>query len=223
MVKEKVIVGWSGGKDAAFALYEIQQTQKYEVKALLTTITQDYDRISIHGVRKVLLENQAAALGLQLEKMFIRAKASNLEYEAELIKILNGYAKQGVTSVVFGDIFLEDVRLYREKLLANIGLRAIFPLWKKDTKKLAEKFLDVGFKAVITTVDSNVLSKDFVGKEYDRQFLDKLPKEVDPCGENGEFHSFTYDGPYFKNPVQFTKGKILLRENRFWYCDLVPI
>jgi len=222
IVKEKVIVGWSGGKDSAFALYEIQKTEKYEVKALLTTLTQDYDRISIHGVRRELLEQQADAVEVPLEKMFINKGASNTEYEDELLKILKQQANQGVTAAVFGDIFLEDVRHYREELLSRVDLQAIFPLWKRNTRELAEVFINSGFKTFITVVDSNVLGKEFVGREYNKQFLGDLPKGVDPCGENGEFHSFVYDGPNFKKPVSFTKGEVLLRENRFWYCDLLP-
>jgi uncharacterized protein (TIGR00290 family) len=221
-VKEKVVVGWSGGKDSAFTLYKIQQDQNYEVQALLTTMTQDYDRISIHGVRRVLLEQQANALGLPLQKMFIKKGTSNTEYEAELSKTLKQHVQRGVTAMVFGDIFLEDVRHYREGLLSKAGLQGIFPLWKRDTRELAEAFVYRGFKTIITVVDSNVLDKEFVGREYDQKFLADLPKSVDPCGENGEFHTFVYDGPNFKKPVQFTKGEVLLRENRFWYCDLVP-
>ena len=221
-MKEKVVVGWSGGKDSAFALYEVQRSRTYEVTALITTMTEDYDRISIHGVRRVLLEQQAGALGLPLEKMFIKKGASNADYEAEFNEILQKYANKGVASMVFGDIFLQDVRSYREGLLSKVGMQGTFPLWKKDTKKLAEEFIDCGFKTVITVVDSNVLGKDYAGREYDRQLLADLPKGVDPCGENGEFHSFVYDGPNFKKPVEFTKGEVVLRENRFWYCDLLP-
>lgn len=221
-MKEKVIIGWSGGKDSAFCLYKIQQSKKYKVEALLTTMTQDYDRISIHGVRRILLEQQAEALGLTLEKMFIKKGASNTEYEEGLLKILRQYLNRGVTLGVFGDIFLEDVRHYREELLANVGMRAIFPLWKKNTKQFSEEFIDCGFKALITVVDAQVLGKEFAGREYDKHFLADLPKEIDPCGENGEFHSFVYDGPNFSKPVKFTKGQILFRDNRFWYCDLLP-
>jgi uncharacterized protein (TIGR00290 family) len=124
--------------------------------------------------------------------------------------------------VVFGDIFLEDVRKYRERLLTKVGMKGIFPLWKKDTKELASRFMNLGFKAVITSIDSNVLEKEFVGREYNEQFLSDLPANVDPCGENGEFHSFVYDGPIFRERIPFIKGEIVLRENRFFYCDLLP-
>jgi uncharacterized protein (TIGR00290 family) len=213
---------WSGGKDSALALYEILKTKRYEVLELLTTVTQDYDRISIHGVRRVLLEQQADALGFPLEKMLIPKGVSDAEYEGILLKVLNRHVTNGVFSVVFGDLFLEDVRKYREQTLAKIGLKGIFPLWKRNTPELAREFIDLGFKAVITCVDSKSLGKDFAGREFGKQFLADLPAIVDPCGENGEFHSFVYDGPIFSEPVSFTKGEIVLRENRFYYCDLMP-
>jgi uncharacterized protein (TIGR00290 family) len=222
MMREKVIVAWSGGKDSAFALYEILRTNRYEVLELLTTVTQDYDRISIHGVRRVLLEQQANALDFPLEKMLIPKSASDAEYEREMLKILTKHVANGVYTVVFGDIFLEDVRKYREQMLSKIGIKGVFPLWKKDSRQLAHEFIDLGFKAVITCVDSNFLSKDFAGRTFDEQFLSELPSNVDPCGENGEFHSFVYDGPIFSERVRFTKGEIVLRENRFYYCDLLP-
>jgi uncharacterized protein (TIGR00290 family) len=221
-MREKVVVAWSGGKDSALALYEILKTGGFDVVKLLTTVTQDYDRISIHGVRSVLLEQQAKALGFPLEKMFISKGASDAEYESVLLKVLERQRDNGVSSVVFGDIFLEDVRKYREKLLMKVGMNGLFSLWKRDTKKLARTFIDLGFKAVITSIDSNILGKDFAGREYDKKFLSDLPGSVDPCGENGEFHSFVYDGPLFHERVLFKKGEIVLRKNRFFYCDLIP-
>jgi len=221
-MREKVIVAWSGGKDSALALYEILNAKSYEVLELLTTVTEDYDRISIHGVRRVLLEQQARSLSFPLEKMFVSKGVSDAEYESILLKSLNGHRTNGVFSVVFGDIFLEDVRKYREGILSKVGLKGIFPLWKRDTRQLARTFIDLGFKAVITCVDSKSLGRDFVGREFDRQFLADLPFNVDPCGENGEFHSFVYDGPIFSERIFFTEGEIVLREKRFYYCDLVP-
>jgi len=220
-MREKVIVAWSGGKDSALALYEILKSDSYEVLELLTTVTKDYDRISIHGVRRVLLEQQAKALRIPLEEMFIMKGASDAEYEGELLKTLKRHRDNGVLSVVFGDIFLEDVRKYREQILAKAGMNGIFPLWKKGTKELALKFINRGFKAIITSVDSNVLGKDFAGREYDEKFLSDLPANVDSCGENGEFHSFVYDGPIFCERIGFKKGEIVLRDNRFYYCDLL--
>ena len=221
-MREKVIVAWSGGKDSALALYEVLNSGSYEVLELLTTVTKDYDRISIHGVRRVLLEQQAKALRIPLEEMFITKGASDAEYEGELLKTLKRHRDNGVFSVVFGDIFLEDVRKYREQILAKAGMNGVFPLWKRDTKKLGQMFITLGFKAIITSIDSNVLGKSFAGREYEEKFLSDLPANVDPCGENGEFHSFVYDGPIFRERVLFTKGEIVLRENRFYYCDLTP-
>jgi uncharacterized protein (TIGR00290 family) len=221
-MKEKAIVAWSGGKDSALALYEVLKTNRYEVLRLLTTVTRDYDRISMHGVRRVLLEEQAGSLGFPLEEMFVSKGVSDAEYESILLKSLNGHRTNGVFSVVFGDIFLEDVRKYREGVLSKVGLKGVFPLWERDTRQLARAFIDLGFRAVITCVDSKSLGKDFVGREFDGRFLADLPSDVDPCGENGEFHSFVYDGPIFRERVPFTKGEIVLRENRFYYCDLVP-
>jgi len=220
-MREKVIVAWSGGKDSALALYEVLNSGSYDVLELLTTVTKDYERISIHGVRRVLLEQQPKALRIPLEEVFIMKGASDAEYEDELLKTLKRHRDNGVFSVVFGDIFLEDVRKYRERILKKVGMNGIFPLWKKGTKELALKFINLGFRAIITSIDSNVLGKHFVGREYDKQFLSDLPADVDPCGENGEFHSFVYDGPIFRESVSFTKAEKLLRENRFYYCDLL--
>ena len=220
---EKVVLSWGGGKDSALALYEIQKTDNYEILGLLTTLTEDYDRISIHGVRRILLEQQADSLGFPLEKVFISKNVSIEEYESKMREVLAKYLAAGFSSVVFGDIFLEDVRRYREDNLSKIRMKRIFPIWKRDTYELAHTFIDLGFKAVITCVDSNVLDKNFVGRVFDEQFLSELPSNVDPCGENGEFHSFVYDGPIFQERILYTKGEIVLRENRFYYCDVIPV
>jgi uncharacterized protein (TIGR00290 family) len=222
-MSEKVIVAWSGGKDSALALHEILESGRYKVQELLTTVTRDYDRISIHGVRSVLLEQQARVLGFPLEKTFISKGASDEEYEHEMLKALKRQRDIGVSSVVYGDIFLEDIRKYRERMLVKVNVDGVFPLWKKDTHALARRFIKLGFKALIASVDSEVLAKDFVGREYDEYFLSDLPENVDPCGENGEFHSFVYNGPIFHERVSFTKGAKLLREKRFYYCDLIPV
>ena len=220
---EKVILSWSGGKDSALALHELQKTGDYEIMALLTTVTEGYDRISMHGVRRILLERQADSLGFPLEKVFISKDTSNEKYESKMQKVLEKYLIAGVSSVVFGDIFLEDVRKYREDNLLRIGMKGIFPIWKRDTTELAHTFIDLGFKAVIICVDSNVLDRTFVGRLFDEQFLSELPSTVDPCGENGEFHSFVYDGPIFQERILHTIGEIILRDNRFYYCDLLPL
>jgi len=221
-MNEKVIFAWSGGKDSAMALYELKRTDNYEISALLTTVTEDYDRISMHGVRRVLLEQQAKSLGLPLEKIYLTKNASNEEYEAKMRDKLVDYQSMGVLSVVFGDIFLEDLKKYREGNLSKIGMKGIFPIWKKDTTGLSHRFIDLGFKAVITCVDSNVLDKRFVGVPYNKQFLREIPSTIDPCGENGEFHSFVYEGPIFRERISFTIGDIVLRDNRFYFCDLIP-
>ena len=219
---EKVLFTWSGGKDSAMALYELKKDHDYKVKALLTTVTEKYDRVSMHGVRRILLEEQAESLGFLLEKIFISEKSSNEEYETKMKEKLNIYKNQGILSVVFGDIFLEDLRKYREDNLLKIGMKGIFPIWKKDTTDLANKFIDSGFKAIITCVDTNVLDKAFAGRMFDKRFLSDLPSSVDPCGENGEFHSFVYDGPIFKKKISFKIGETVLRDNRFNFCDLIP-
>jgi uncharacterized protein (TIGR00290 family) len=220
-MREKVVVAWSGGKDSALALYEVLNSSSYEVLALLTTVAKDHDRISIHEVRRVLLEQQATALRIPLEELFILKGASDAEYEDKLLKTLKRYRGLGVSSVVFGDLFLEDIRQYRENILSKAGMNGVFPLWKKDTKQLARKFINLGFKAVITSVDSRVLGKDFAGREYDEKFLSDLPATVDPCGENGEFHTFVYNGPVFYEKVDFKKGELTLKDNRFYSCDLI--
>jgi len=161
-------------------------------------------------------------LRLPLEKMYLSRNSSNEEYEEKMRDKLIQYRSQGVFSVVFGDISLEDLRKYREDNLARVGMKGVFPLWKRDTNELAHTFIDLGFKAVITCVDSDVLERRFVGRAFDEQFLSELPAAVDPCGENGEFHSFAYDGPIFRERIAHRKGKVVLRDNRFYYCDLIP-
>lgn len=219
---KKVVMAWSGGKDSSLALYKILKKKEYKVSVLLTTVTGDYDRISMHGVRKTLLETQADSLGIPLNIVTIPKKTANKEYEQRMREANEGYARDGITSAVFGDIHLEDVRKYRERNLSKAGMTAIFPLWKKSTRKLTRNFIDLGFKAVVTCIDSEALNKEFCGKEFNDEFLSELPRTVDPCGENGEFHSFVYDGPIFRKRIRFRKGEIILRDKRFWFCDLLP-
>jgi len=219
---EKILFAWSGGKDSTMALYELQKNRNYEVSALLTTITEDYDRISMHGVRRVLLERQAESLGLFLEKIYITKKSSNEEYETKMMDKLIRYRDADVFYAAFGDIFLEDLKKYREDNLLKIGMKGIFPIWKRKSIDLAHAFIDLGFKAVITCVDSKVLDKNFAGRVFDKQFLSDLPATVDPCGENGEFHSFVYDGPIFSKKIPHEKGEVVLRDSRYYFCDLIP-
>lgn len=221
-MRKKVIVSWSSGKDSAMALHEIQKNEEYEIVAILTTLTKDYDRISMHGVQRVLLEKQADLLGIYLEKALISKDTSNEEYEAIMEGVMRKYLDKGVSAVVFGDIFLESLRQHREDNLAKIGMKGIFPLWKRDTTELAHEFIDAGFKAIITCVDTKALDGKFAGRTFDEEFLADLPPEVDPCGENGEFHSFAYAGPIFREELLCSKGETVLRDNRFRFCDVVP-
>jgi len=216
-----VLMSWSGGKGSCIALYEIQRGENYRVAALITTVTRDYDRISMHGVRRVLLEGQAASLGLPLHQVFIPKDATNEEYEMEIGEAFSVFRDRGIDSIVFGDLFLEDIRAYREKFLGRHNMRGLFPVWKRDTATFIREFLELGFKAVVTCVDSKVLDRSFAGRLIDESFLSSLPAQVDPCGENGEFHSFVYDGPIFTTPVKFSLGETVLRES-FWFCDLLP-
>jgi uncharacterized protein (TIGR00290 family) len=222
-VTEKILFSWSGGKDSALALHSLQNNKQLEIVALLTTVTADYDRISMHGVRRDLLEKQAKSIGIPLEKVTISKNASNDEYEEKIKAVLLKYKNEGVTSVAFGDIFLEDLKKYREENLAKIGLKGLFPLWKQKSDILAKKFIDLKFKAIITCVDGKQLDgRRFCGREYDNALISELPKNVDCCGENGEFHSFVYAGPIFKNEIPIKKGEVVLRDEQFYFCDLVP-
>lgn len=195
----------------------------HKIAALLTAVTDGYDRISMHGVRRVLLEAQAIAVGVPLEKVFIPQNASNQEYEDRMREVLlRCMHEKHIRGVVFGDIFLQDVREYREKKLEELRLSALFPLWKRDTEELAHEFVSSGFRAVVCCVDTRQMDASFCGAEFDEDFIDSLPDGVDPCGENGEFHTFVYNGPIFSGPIGITKGKIVMRDNRFCFIDLLP-
>jgi uncharacterized protein (TIGR00290 family) len=218
-MKDKAIVCWSGGKDSALALYETQE--QYEITALLTTVTEGYERVSVHGVRTALLERQVEALGFPIEKVVISPLCTNEEYESKMRAALQKYQRAGATSVVCGDIFLEDVRRYREERLFRDGLQGVFPLWKRDSTALARHFIALGFQAVLCCVDTHVLGREFAGRLYNGQLLEALPPGVDPCGENGEFHSFVFAGPNLTRPVAFRTGECVLRDGRFCFCDLL--
>jgi len=220
---ERVILSWSGGKDSALALEELRGDQHYLIMALLTTVTEGYDRVSMHGIRVSLIRRQAEAIGIPLETVLIPQSASNDEYESRMRKILTRAQADGVTAVAFGDVFLEDVRRYREEKLAQVGMKGLFPLWKKNTIDMARKFVESGYRAILTCVDSHHLDRSFVGREFDERLLSDLPRDVDPCGENGEFHTFVYDGPILRTPISVRKGDVVFRETRFWYCDLAEI
>jgi uncharacterized protein (TIGR00290 family) len=220
--KEKIIFSWSGGKDSTLALHEIERSGKFEVVALLTTISTDFDRICMHGVRKSLLMNQVESLGLKLHEIPLAPCPTNVEYEANMERALSHYKEQGIRRVAFGDIFLEDLKEYRDKNLAKLGMEGIYPIWKRDSAKLITTFVDLGFKAVTTCVDTSVLPASFSGRIIDESFVRDLPLGADPCGENGEFHSFVYDGPLFRNEVKFVLGEKHITD-RFCFCDLVPL
>ena len=221
-MRERVLFTWSGGKDSAMALYELQKSQSYEIAALLTTVTEDFNRISMHGVRHILLERQAESLGFPLERVLISRNSSNEEYESSMREVLERYKADGIESVVFGDIFLEDVRKYREDNLSRIGMEGIFPLWGRDTLELAHAFIGAGFRSIITCIDGSALGRGYAGRLYDEQLLSGLPEDVDPCGEHGEFHTFVFDGPPFSEAVAFRRGRVVLRDERFYFCDLLP-
>ena len=218
---DKLVLSWSGGKDSAFALYKLQQGKTFEVAGLLTTITKDYDRVSMHGVRTRLVEQQAEAIGLPLIKVFIPAKCTNDIYAAVMTEEMNRLKAQNIVTMAFGDIFLQDVREYREKNLAQVGMKGIFPLWGLDSKKLAREFVDLGFKSVVSCIDTRKIDAKFLGRVIDHAFLDDLPANVDPCAENGEFHSFAFDGPIFSREIRYTLGEIVPRDD-FRFIDLVP-
>lgn len=222
-MKEPVLFSWSGGKDSSLALHRVWQEGKYRVVALLTVLSQDYDRISHHGVRSALLEQQADSLGLPLEPVYLSVSATNKEYEAKMGELLKRYRDRGVRSVVFGDIFLEDLRKYREEKLAQVDMKGLFPLWKEDTAALVRRFVALGFKAVLCCVNPKLLAPSFAGREIDEQFIADLPPTVDPCGENGEFHSFVYQGPIFKKRIDHRIGEVVMRPGGNYFCDLLPV
>jgi len=218
---EPVLFCWSGGKDSAMALASIRGSTDCRVTGLLTTVTEGYDRISMHGVRRELLERQAAAIGLPLREVLIPPECVNPVYEARMEEALREQLARGVRRVVFGDIFLEDLRVYREQNLARIGMSGLFPLWKQDTRELARRFVREGFRAIAVCVDSRVLDPSFAGRELDESFFADLPPGVDPCGENGEFHTFVFGGPLFRAPLSIRRGEAV-RRGPFVFCDLVP-
>ena len=216
-----MLVSWSGGKDSCMALREVQRTSNIRVEALLTTVTRDSDRISMHGVRRTLLERQATSLGVPLHQIFISKGASNEEYETKMGEAFSGYRDRGIDTVVFGDLFLEEIRAYRERMVAKHKMASLYPVWGRDTSQLIRDFISLGFKTAIVCVDPAKLDPSFVGRVIDEELLAQLPLHVDPCGENGEFHTFVFDGPIFKNPVKFSFGEIVCRDS-FWFCDLLP-
>jgi uncharacterized protein (TIGR00290 family) len=218
---EDILFCWSGGKDSALALHALAAQPELRVAGLLTTVTEEYDRISMHGVRRALLQRQAESLGLPLHAVLIPPHCVNATYEARMKDALEQHLARGIHRVAFGDIFLEDLRAYREHNLARIGMEGLFPIWKRDTRELALELMRLGFRAVAVCIDPRVLDSSFAGRELDKAFFSDLPPGVDPCGENGEFHTFVFDGPHFQRPVPFRIGERVLRDE-FYFCDLLP-
>jgi uncharacterized protein (TIGR00290 family) len=218
---EPILFCWSGGKDSAMALHALLQQPRFKVASLLTTVTEGYDRISMHGVRRELLLRQAESIGLPLHEVRIPPQCVNPIYEARMEEALRFHYDRGVRTVAFGDIFLEDLRAYREKNLARIGMTALFPIWKRDTRELARLFLENHFRAIAVCIDPRILDPSFAGRELDASFFRDLPPAADPCGENGEFHTFVFDGPIFRTPISVKTGEVVTRDS-FVFCDLLP-
>ncbi len=219
---EKVLISWSGGKDACLALDAVRRGRAGagEVAGLLTTVAREDDRVPVHGVQRELIEAQARALGLPLAVVEIPKGATNAEYEAALGRELVARREEGVGAVAFGDLFLADVREYRERLLARLGVRGLYPLWLRDTARLAAEFVEQNYKAIVVAVDARALGRSFAGRAFDQKFIDSLPAGVDPCGERGEFHTFVFDGPPFSRPVSFVPGETREDAGHF-VCELL--
>jgi uncharacterized protein (TIGR00290 family) len=233
---KKAFLNWSSGKDAACALLKLQQENQLRVDKLLTTVDSQVDRVSMHGLRSELLREQAIAVGIPLHVIPLKGELPLKEYNSIMEQEMAQLRAEGFTHSVFGDIFLQDLKEYRKQQLQKVGLEAVFPLWQKNTSELMQVFLKAGFKALTVSVNANVLDRSFCGRIIDEDFLAELPAGVDPAGENGEYHSFVFDGPYFREAVKFRKGEISGKslkpseekgskkwETEFWYCDLLPV
>lgn len=228
-------MNWSGGKDSALALYHSLQNNACDVRYLLTSLNDSFRRISMHGVREELLDQQAQRLGIELLKLRLPETTSMEEYQIRMAEMLQPLADAGITKSIFGDIFLEDLRLYRENQLATVGMQGIFPLWKRPSMELLEEFWGLGFKTIVVSVNGNVLDQSFCGRVLDRDFVSELPANIDPCGENGEFHTFVFEAPYFSQPIDFQKGETVEKTYHFqnaegehltstyFFTDLLPI
>nr|WP_294779178.1 diphthine--ammonia ligase [uncultured Flavobacterium sp.] len=242
---QKALFNWSSGKDSALALYKILQNPDYKIETLLTSVNQKYQRISMHGIRVELLMAQAERIGIPLKIMEVPEMPTMEVYEEVMTKTLSEIKNDGITHSVFGDIFLEDLRLYRENQLKKIDFKGVFPIWKIPTQDLIQEFISLGFKTIVVCINEKFLDKSFVGRIIDQDFINDLPENVDVCGENGEFHTFAFDGPLFSKPIDFEIGEIVYRKYEkpekqessneacdtndetafdfgFWYCDLIP-
>jgi uncharacterized protein (TIGR00290 family) len=204
------------------AAYQLLASQKYEIASLLTTVTEGYDRISMHGVRRSLLEQQADSLGVPLHQIMIPKDCPNQIYEARMREALEHFKARGITKVAFGDLFLQEVKQYRDERLAQAGMTGLYPIWMRDTGELVSTFIGLGFRAILCCVDTQAIDASFAGREIDQALLRDLPDSADPCGENGEYHSFVYAGPIFKRPIPCRAGERVLRTARFNYCDILP-
>lgn len=217
----RVLLSWSSGKDSAWALHVLRSDPRVTVVGLLTTVTEVYDRVAMHGVRRALLAAQAAAVGLPLREVWLPSPCPNAVYEARMAEALAEARRDGVEAVAFGDLFLQDIRAYREARMAHTGLAPLFPLWGRDTAALSREMLAAGLRATVTCVDPRQLDATFVGRPYDAPLLAALPPGVDPCGERGEFHTVVWDGPDFARPIPVRTGEVVEREG-FWFADVVP-
>lgn len=224
-MKKKALMNWSSGKDACYALWQVLQAGSYQVDFLFTTLSAPYRRVSMHGLSEALLDAQAARVGIPLRKAWLPEQASMEQYNALMQQEMDFMRGQGISASIFGDIFLEDLKQYRERQLQQVGLEGVFPLWQRDSRALVEAMIAEGFKAVVVCVNADLLSADFTGRIIDAQFLADLPPGVDPCGENGEFHSFVVDGPLFSSPVPYRVGHVEERaygdQHRFFFRELL--
>lgn len=221
-MKLKTWMCWSSGKDSAFALYELKQRRNVEICGLLTTVTQGYDRVSMHGVRRALLEAQARAMKLPLEIVEIPSVCSNHDYESRMAEAIRKARSQQVTHMAFGDLYLQDVREYRERQLRGTGISPFFPLWHRPTEEMSREIIESGTKAILSCVDTRKLDASFSGREFDDRLLSELPQNIDPCGERGEFHTFVYDSPVFESPIPVSVGEKTIREG-FAFTDILSL
>lgn len=219
--RPRAVISWSSGKDSAYALHVAQQAGELEVVGALTTITSAYGRVSMHGVREALLDRQLEQLGLRGYKVAIPAPCSNEEYERAMGAACAQLRSDGITHIIFGDLFLEDIRAYREQRLAGTGLTPVFPLWQLDTAALAREMVDAGMQAIVACLDPKRVDPALAGRRYDHALLDALPPDVDPCAERGEFHTAVVGGPMFRAPIDVSVGEIVTRDG-FVFADLVP-
>jgi len=220
-VRNKAVMCWSCGKDSATALWKLQQDKEYEVVGLLTTLTEGYDRVSMSGVRRELLQRQASALGLPVREVWIPPQCVNPVYEARMGEAVRQLNEDGVNAVAFGDLFLEDIREYREQQMAGTGLSCVFPIWGEDTVRLSRRMIDSGLRATLVCVDPRQVPGGLAGRAYDETLLAELPGSADPCGERGEFHTFVWDAPNFRAPIDVSPSEVVERDG-FYFADLVP-